>query len=108
MNLKTAECIWEQIRKTKYENLKESLVVKALEYAHIRANWYLMDSKARAERDASRTIAHDAFIDTCNILSRNMGKAGEGNSWRADLGDNRKEIGDFACWLHALLGIGMR
>jgi len=34
-----------------------------------------------------------------------MGKAGEDNSWRMKLGDDRKDLGDFACYLHCLLGI---
>jgi len=56
----------------------------------------------------TKTVSHDAFIDSCNILSRNMAKAGEDNSWREVLGDNRKEIGDFACYLSCILGIKAR
>jgi len=49
--------------------------------------------------DKSRTIAHDIFIDCCNIFSRNMAKNGEDVSWRNKLGDNRQTIGDFACFV---------
>ena len=58
--------------------------------------------------DPERTRAHNALIDCCNILSRNMRTAGEDNSWRVALGDDRKAIGDFACLLHCLLGISAR
>jgi hypothetical protein len=30
------------------------------------------------------------------------------NKWREMLTNDRKAIGDFACWLHALIGISMR
>ena len=55
-----------------------------------------------------RTAAHDRLIDACNILSRQMAKEGEDNSWRADLGEDRRRIGDFACMLHCLLGLRAR
>jgi hypothetical protein len=58
--------------------------------------------------DPSRTTAHNAFIDECNILSRAMAAAGESNGWRAEIGTDRKEIGDFACLLHAVIGIRAR
>jgi len=58
--------------------------------------------------DQRRTLAHNAFIDACNIMSRNMGKNDEDNSWRAALGEDRKVIGDFACYIHCFLGLEAR
>ena len=52
------------------------------------------------------TQAHEVFIDACNILSRNQGRAGEVNAWRESLGDDRKRIGDLACYL--VLDLGLR
>lgn len=77
----------------------------AIRYSRIRAEWFLMHSQERQEADASRTAAHNAFIDALNILSRSMKKSGQDNEWRRSLGDDRKEIGDFACYLTAHLGI---
>lgn len=62
----------------------------------------------RLELEDSRIRCHDAFIDSCNILSRNMEKAGENYSWREKLGNDRKVIGDFACFIHFKLGIDAR
>ena len=62
----------------------------------------------RKEMDQRRTLAHNSFIDACNIKSRNMGQNDEDNSWRAELGDDRKIIGDFACHIHCFLGIECR
>ncbi len=85
--------------------LRRDLFVKAAEYAQIRALWQLSSREQRDSMDQHRTIAHNAFIDACNILSRNMATAGEDNSWRAELGDDRKTIGNFACFIHCFLGI---
>lgn len=58
-----------------------------------------------AERWSRHEAAHNALIDSTNILSRVMVKIGEDAAWRQKLGDDRKEIGDWACHVHALLGI---
>jgi len=85
--------------------LRRDVFVKAVEYAQIRVLWQLSSREQRDAMDQRRTIAHNAFIDACNILSRNMVAAGGDNSWRAELGDDRKTIGDFACYVHCFLGI---
>ncbi len=53
-------------------------------------------------------IAHNTLIDNCNILSRNMAKKSGDVSWREVLGDDRREIGDFACYLHCILGLSAK
>jgi len=88
--------------------LRRELFSKALEYARIRAKWMVSSLDQRKEMDQRRTLAHNSFIDACNIMSRNMGKNDEDNSWRAELGDDRKIIGDFACYIHCFLGIEAR
>ena len=65
-------------------------------------------AEARAELETARSSAHDAFIDACNILSRNMAARGESVEWRQELGDDRKRIDDFACWLTLSLALSAR
>lgn len=93
---------------TKQLSLREDLLRLAVRYAHIRAEWWLAKRTGEPTNDKLRGTAHDAFIDACNILSRNMAKQEEDNSWRALLGDDRREIGDFACFVHAFLGVMAR
>lgn len=88
--------------------LRRDLYLKVIEYAHIRAQWQLAPREQRMEMDQRRTLAHNAFIDSCNIMSRNMGAEGEDNSWRVELRDDRKLIVDFACYIHCFLGIEAR
>ncbi len=108
MNLETAGKIYDSIRASSHTELADDLIDAAIRYARIRTDWTLVAPEERRERDRQRTIAHDALIDSCNILSRNMAKAGEDFSWRSQLGDDRKVIGDFACCLHCILGLQAR
>jgi hypothetical protein len=93
---------------TRLQPLRRDLYLKALDYARIRADWMVSPREKRIEIDQRRRLAHNAFIDACNILSRTMASEGEDNSWRAELGDDRKNIGDFACYIECFLGIEAR
>lgn len=85
-----------------------AVIESAVRYARIRTDWNLADDATRRDADAIRTRAHDAFIDNCNILSRAMAHNGMNNDWRRTLGDQRKDLGDFACYLHCVLGLEAR
>jgi hypothetical protein len=67
---------------------------------------YTMDDPV--ELDQERTIAHNAFISSCDILAGNMVELNEDASWPKRIGNNRKEIGDFACWIHLIFGLKAR
>ena len=108
MDYEIAENILKQIVTTKLEDLKNDLIQKAVKYARLRVDWQLTPGDSRNEIGSLRTKAHNAFIDSCNILSRNMADNDEDITWRKMLGDDRKAIGDFACYLHCILGIHAR
>jgi hypothetical protein len=88
--------------------LRQELIIAAVNYSRIRVDWYLAVSEERARIESGRTAAHDRFIDACNILSRYMGQHNESNAWRVALSDDRKVIGDFACYIHAIYGLKAR
>ena len=73
------------------------MVARAIRYAHIRAGWAALTREQKRDQDASRTSAHDAFIASLNIVARTQGDTGTG--WRGRLSDDRKRIGDFACYI---------
>ena len=108
MSNKTAKVILDQIESTNLKHLMNDLIDYAIRYARIRTDWNRSNLNERRELYESRTRTHNIFIDSCNILSRNMQKSGEDNSWRNMLGDNRKIIGDFACYIHYILGLRSR
>jgi hypothetical protein len=93
---------------TLLQQQRRELLLLAVRYAHVRAGWRLASPTERRAMDAGRTVAHDALIEQCNILSRACSRAGRDQKWRRALGDDRKEIGDFACHLHCQLGIQAR
>ena len=105
MEYGAAANIYKQISETEQKRVLNDLISSAVEYARIRTDWYLSDKERRIELNERRTAAHNTLIDSCNILSREMAKNGENISWRDTLGEERVYIGDFACYLHGILGV---
>jgi hypothetical protein len=108
MELEQADQIFNIINNSRYQHLVNSLLKSAVRYSRLRVDWYFSDLELRNEMDEERTIAHNAFISACDILSRNMKAVGEDNQWRIQIGNERKSIGDFACLLHAVIGLKAR
>ena len=67
-----------------------------------------MSREERMDADAGRTMTHDGLITSVNVLARIAEKEGVDNSWRDRLGDERKRIGDFACFVSYITGISNR
>ncbi len=109
MDIAQAAKILEQVeRSAASPSLRRQWLEAAVRYAEIRVTWLMADTPGQRAMDPARSAAHNVFIDACNILSRAMGEVGESNRWRAEIGLERKEIGDFACLLHSVLGIRAR
>ncbi len=108
MDIIIARQIFSTIKASKHRRFADSLIASAIRYAQIRADWYQLSAEERLELDKERSIAHNAFISACDILARNMHSQGEDGTWRREIGSDRKDIGDFACWLHLIIGIDAR
>jgi hypothetical protein len=109
----TAEDIYERITAAvtgddDADILYRDLVRLAVDYARIRTDWWVSGTERRIKMDATRTAVHNALIASCNALARYLERANRDASWRELLSDDRKTIGDFACYLHALLGVKAR
>ncbi len=104
------ETIWASVdaRDADGKELLDDFARSAVDYAAIRAEWLLLSPERKAETDPQRTRRHDAVIVSVNVLARYLSSVGRDASWREELGDNRKRIGDFACYAAALLGLGAR
>lgn len=105
---KNFQNFYKVIENSSQADLRKSLHKNAVRYAKLRADWFLVDREQRELMHEERRSAHNVFIDACNIMNRNMIKNGEDASWRKELGDDRKVIGDFACYLSFVLGIKAR
>lgn len=97
-----------------FDRLWDDLLRAGSRYANLRVQWALTPpGKERGEYDRQRTLAHNVFIDNCNAMSRAMASQGLDIGWRKQLGDHRtsegrKTIGDFACFVHCMLGLWAR
>ena len=81
---------------------------RAAEYTKIRNDWELMSREEKMDADSGRTLSHDGFITSLNVLSRIAEREDIDNSWREELGENRTRIGDFACFISYITGISNR
>lgn len=107
MNYEKAVHLLSGIESSKLSGLKKSFYSAAIKYAKIRMDYY-EDTSGRPALEQLRTLSHNVFIDECNILSRNMINKGEDALWRKELGSDRKEIGDFACFTALLKSLEVR
>lgn len=103
-----AVAILSEIETTTDDSLREEMFTLAIRYARLRVDWLQAGGTGDAEREATRTRAHNVFIDSLNIISRHAAKSGQSVEWCDKLGKDRKVIGDFACYLHAILGLRAR
>ena len=81
------------------------LVERAEKYVSYRAGWLSRSLQERLEIDEERSRAHDLFIKAKDQLSTYMYEQKLGNDWDDLLGEERKRIGDFACYLVYLRSI---
>ena len=86
----------------------------ATRYAAIRANWLLLSREEKSEQDSGRTSCHNSVITHFTMLERYLKQQGRTAAWRDELGyeeddpNNRKAIGDFACYLAFVNAINAR
>ncbi len=80
-------------------DLYADLIDAATKYSPYRANWNFWGREEKRAEDSTRTSRHDRVIDCFNILERYLKKQGKSAAWHETLGEDRKRIGDFACYL---------
>lgn len=108
MNDSIAKSVFDDIMSSTLNDLALNLTRAAIRYAGLRNEWYLSSVEERIELDVERQRAHDAFIGWCDIMARNMKEKCENFSWRSKLGNDRKVIGDFACYISLFVGLEAR
>ena len=91
-----------------WQDLYLEMLNCAVKYAQTRANWYFMNTSQRSDKDSHRTIQHNAFIANLSILTRYVKSQGRNAEWEPILEQDRKEIGDLACYINCALSIQSR
>lgn len=79
--------------------LYNELINDAIRYSEIRAKWINMNNDEKKNIDYTRTCSHNALITDFNMLSRYLKGKGKSTIWREKLGEDRRLIGDFACYI---------
>lgn len=103
--------IYDSINQCECEDLPEfveAFLNKSCAYATMRTQWEFWDREKRIEKDSLRTALHNSVIDAVNILARLLNSEGVDTPWREQLGDKRKRVGDFACFVAYMVGINNR
>ena len=86
----------------KLERLFDQVAKASLRYCSSRdklasaTRFSQIDKEAIMDADKARSLAHNALIDSINILSRACVKENMSVEWRKELGDDRNAIGDWA------------
>ena len=100
MNYPKAVGIFNQLMECENSFLKDELLDSIIRYARIRTDWYFMSIEDKKDKDDLRTLTHNALISNLHALIRNI------DGYTVDeLLKDRKIIGDWACFVHAYLGI---
>lgn len=96
--------IFQVISITRCQGEWQDLIDKAVTYARVRVDWLRCSKEQQRQRGPERSARHDAFIASCDAMAQAMTAAGEDTRWQSLLGTDRKTIGDFACFVHCILG----
>lgn len=113
LSFDVANQIYELILSVEQEDIElskllEELIKRAVDYAGIRSRWLSMSTNEVVRMNTTRTQYHDAFIASVDAVSSYMLKKGYGENWRGLLGEDRKCIGDFACFICYIQSINAR
>jgi hypothetical protein len=105
LNYDVARDIFQAISASRCQVQWQDLVDRAIAYARIRVDWLRAEPAQQDELGPRRTAHHDAFIEACQAMVAAQASAGEDVRWQTLLGTDRKSIGDFACFVHCMLGV---
>lgn len=96
------------------KDLWNEIVEAASRYSTTRLKWETATLDEKLSMDESRSLQHDVFMIKLNQFARYAELNQLDHSWREQLGDpkrdpeNRKRMGDLACWICLFLELKAR
>jgi len=113
LDYKLAKNSFEIIKNSKADSEKDKLFWKAIRYADIRSRYTLYDYQQQLASNVERTQIHNELLDCIENLAVKQQELNEDNTWRNEIGlsrsgEERKRIGDFACYIAMFLGLQSR
>ena len=89
-------------------DIVHELVRSSCYYTEVRMSWEFKTNAEKVADDPNRTLAHNAVIRNVDIVARMINNAGIETPWRDKLGNDRKRIGDFGCFIGWITAINNR
>ena len=91
-----------------YMHMLNAFVESCIRYASYRISWNLYSYAQKTEIDPERTRHHNQVIADAKSLYNYMENTGMNSFWFDRISENRKTIGDFACYVAYVQGVNAR
>lgn len=86
----------------------DEFITSCIEYAEIRSTWLYLSRQEKLDKDALRTAMHNTVIRNLTVLKRVIEHRNENIEWYNRFNDDRKKIGDFACYISYIHSLSSR
>ncbi|HGZ7275928.1 TPA: hypothetical protein ACOL2U_000921 [Streptococcus pneumoniae] len=77
-------------------------------YASARGKWLTLSREDKLANDESRTVTHNKVIYQLKILKSLANEQSNDVTWFEKFNDDRKRIGDFACYVAYIYALNAR
>ena len=85
-----------------------TFVLLCVEYASARGKWLTLSREEKLANDESRTVTHNKVIYQLKLLKGLANEQDNDITWFESFNDDRKRIGDFACYVAYIYSINGR
>lgn len=85
-----------------------AFVLAAVHYTQIRGEWLLLSREERQAKDEVRTTRHNKVIYSLKLYIAYRRQEGQEFPWFEKIQDNRKQIGDLACYVSYVYALNGR
>ncbi|HFH9837932.1 TPA: hypothetical protein ACGOON_001296 [Streptococcus suis] len=93
---------------SEFQEFWTEFLTSCVAYAEARGKWFLLTKEERMNFDSSRTTIHNKVIHNLKLLRALAIENQKDTSWFDKFQDDRKRIGDFACYLAYIYAINSR
>ncbi|PIO78104.1 hypothetical protein [Streptococcus parauberis] len=85
-----------------------TFVLLCVEYASARGKWLTLSREEKLANDEARTVTHNKVIYQLKLLKGLANEQDNDITWFESFNDDRKRIGDFACYVAYIYSINGR
>ncbi|EGV02894.1 hypothetical protein [Streptococcus sp. ST16] len=85
-----------------------TFVLLCVEYTSIRGKWLTLSREEKLANDEARAVTHNKVIYQLKILKSLANEQSNDVTWFEKFNDDRKRIGDFACYVAYIYALNAR